>query len=86
MQKDKAKSLLKLNLGCGLAAPDGWVNLDSSYNAFLAKCPKLRNFLKKFKILPSLQKSLGLKILISWISEKGFLIQIIQSSLFIHLI
>ena len=52
MQQGKKANNLKLNLGCGLVAPDGWVNIDISYNAFLAKYPKLRRFLGKFNILP----------------------------------
>jgi len=52
LRQEKNTITLKLNLGCGLVAPDGWVNIDSSYNARLAKYPKLRRFLGKFKILP----------------------------------
>lgn len=50
MGRDKVRSLFKLNLGCGLVAPDGWVNIDSSYNARLAKYPKARKLLSKFKV------------------------------------
>jgi predicted SAM-dependent methyltransferase len=40
-----AKESLRLNLGCGLQAPDGWVNVDGSWNARLAKRPLLRRLL-----------------------------------------
>jgi len=33
------ESLLKINLGCGLSAPDGWVNVDASFSARLSKFP-----------------------------------------------
>jgi predicted SAM-dependent methyltransferase len=52
MRTENAETLLKLNLGCGLVAPEGWVNIDSSYNARLAKYPRLRGLLGKIKILP----------------------------------
>lgn len=31
------KSKIKLNLGCGMVRPEGWVNADSSVNSFLQK-------------------------------------------------
>ncbi len=43
---------LKLNIGCGLTAPLGWVNIDCSLNARLAKWPWCRRILKAFKIIP----------------------------------
>jgi ubiquinone/menaquinone biosynthesis C-methylase UbiE len=33
---------IRLNLGCGLQAPTGWVNVDGSWNARIAKFPALR--------------------------------------------
>jgi len=36
---------IRLNLGCGLQAPPGWVNVDGSWNARLAKVPALRKTL-----------------------------------------
>jgi ubiquinone/menaquinone biosynthesis C-methylase UbiE len=36
---------IRLNLGCGLQAPPGWVNVDGSWNARLAKFPALRKLL-----------------------------------------
>ena len=35
------KELLKLNLGCGLNAPSGWINIDASFTARLSKWKKL---------------------------------------------
>lgn len=42
----------KLNLGCGLNTPDGYINLDGSWNAWLAKHPVLRNFFLSIHVLP----------------------------------
>jgi predicted SAM-dependent methyltransferase len=36
------QDLLRINLGCGLQAPDGWINVDGSWNARLAKHPRIR--------------------------------------------
>lgn len=30
---------LKLNLGCGAIRPDGWLNMDSSFNSLLQRLP-----------------------------------------------
>ncbi|MCX5704104.1 MAG: methyltransferase domain-containing protein [Candidatus Omnitrophica bacterium] len=46
------KQRLKLNIGCGLIAPSGWVNIDSSFNAKLAKWPGLRKMLAALHIMP----------------------------------
>jgi len=35
--EDSHKELLKLNLGCGLNAPSGWINIDASFTAKLSK-------------------------------------------------
>lgn len=40
----------KLHLGCGLNTPDGWINLDSSWNARL-KNPFLRKVVKFLRLL-----------------------------------
>lgn len=47
-----AKELIKLNLGCGLQAPPGWINIDASWNARLAKQPLLRRLLHGLHLLP----------------------------------
>ena len=43
---------IRLNLGCGLLAPQGWVNVDGSWNARLAKHPFIRRMLSSLHILP----------------------------------
>lgn len=43
---------IRLNLGCGLLAPQGWVNVDGSWNARLAKYPFIRRMLSWLRILP----------------------------------
>ncbi len=44
----------KLHLGCGPTnkTPEGWLNLDGSWNARLAKYPTLRKLLTVFRFLP----------------------------------
>ena len=42
----------KVNLGSGTTCLDDWVNIDSSFNARLAKYPRLRHLLFKVGILP----------------------------------
>lgn len=41
----------KLNLGSGTECLDDWINIDNSFNARLAKCPRLRYLLFKLNIL-----------------------------------
>jgi len=43
---------VKLHLGCGLVTPDGWVNIDGSWNAWLAKHSWLRSLALWAKVLP----------------------------------
>lgn len=50
--KTKSTELKKLHLGCGLNTPEGWINLDGSGNAWLAKHPNLKRALKTLRILP----------------------------------
>ena len=42
----------KVNLGSGTACLDEWINIDSSFNARLAKYPRLRYLLFKIGVLP----------------------------------
>jgi glycosyltransferase involved in cell wall biosynthesis/predicted SAM-dependent methyltransferase len=44
--------LKKVNLGSGTACLDEWINIDGSFNARLAKYPRLRYLLLKISILP----------------------------------
>jgi predicted SAM-dependent methyltransferase len=41
----KRNNPIRLNLGCGLMTPQGWINIDGSWNARLAKHPFLRRTL-----------------------------------------
>lgn len=41
------KELIKLNLGCGLNAPSGWVNIDASLTARFSKWKRLYNMICK---------------------------------------
>ena len=49
MQQEKEP--IRLNLGCGLLTSPGWVNVDGSWNARLAKHPALRRALASVGIL-----------------------------------
>ena len=42
----------KLHLGCGLDTPNGWINLDGSWNAWLSNYPKLRKLLTYIHLIP----------------------------------
>jgi SAM-dependent methyltransferase len=42
--------LIRVHLGCGLTTPSGWVNVDGSWNARLAKHPILRHALHAFHV------------------------------------
>jgi len=44
-------ALIRLNLGCGLQAPPGWINVDGSWNARLAKFPGLRKIFAAVHVL-----------------------------------
>jgi len=43
---------MRLHLGCELNTPQGWIHLDGSWGAWLAKYPRARAFLKLTKIFP----------------------------------
>lgn len=46
---------MKLHLGCGSSAPVGWINIDGSWNARLAKLPRLRWLLRRARVLSQSQ-------------------------------
>jgi len=43
----------RLHLGCGLNTPEGWIHVDGSWNAWVAKYPLLRKALKAIHLLPA---------------------------------
>src|SRR4051812_9150214 len=45
----------KLNLGCGLTAPDNWLNVDGSLQVWFAQRPKLKSFLVSMGLYPKSQ-------------------------------
>jgi SAM-dependent methyltransferase len=42
-----------VNLGCGLHAPSGWINIDGSWSAKIAKHDRLKRLLNRAHVLPS---------------------------------
>src|SRR5438874_376345 len=44
-----------LHLGCGLTAPAEWVNVDGSFNAWLAQHPLLRKIVGVLHLVPRSQ-------------------------------
>lgn len=46
------RDLNRLHLGCGLITPPGWINVDGSWNARLAKHPVMRRVLHTLHLLP----------------------------------
>lgn len=65
-------STVKVNLGCGLSVAPGWLNIDASPNAFLARWPTLA--------LKALYRASGAK---NWFSEERY-ISIIRGHDFLH--
>jgi SAM-dependent methyltransferase len=49
----EGRELKRIHLGCGLITPPGWVNMDGSWNARLAKHPVLRRALHAFHLIPA---------------------------------
>jgi SAM-dependent methyltransferase len=56
----------RLNLGCGLTAPTGWINLDGSWNARLAFLPWLRLALGRCGVIPSFSASTAWSRRVRW--------------------
>lgn len=46
---------MKLHLGCGSSTPPGWVNIDGSWNARVAKFPRIRSLLRHARVLTQSQ-------------------------------
>lgn len=47
-----------LNLGCGLNAPSGWLNVDGSWQVVLARHPSLKQLLVRLRLFPQSQASI----------------------------
>ena len=63
MASDIHEKLMKLNLGCGLSAPSGWVNIDCSFTARLSKWKGLYNIICKLAQIEQVPWQKGIKIL-----------------------
>lgn len=48
----------KLNLGCGLNAPEGWLNVDGSLQVVFVRRPKLKKFLVGLGVYPRSQAAI----------------------------
>ena len=67
MGKGTTQAPLKLHMGCGAVTPSGWVNIDGSWNARVAKFSWLRRGLRWLHLVP--QASLRIPCRILWIEE-----------------
>jgi len=62
----------RLHLGCGLKAPEGWVNVDGSWNAWLHQHTRLISVLKTVGVVSNQQKSIQWpKNILIWNLRKG---------------
>lgn len=48
----KPPTITRLHLGCGNITPRDWINLDGSWNAYLAKYPLIKKLFVALKLLP----------------------------------
>ena len=48
----------RLHLGCGLTAPDDWLNVDGSFQVVLARHPRVRNLLSLIGLVPRRQSQI----------------------------
>lgn len=53
MVDPNSRNLRRLHLGCGLITPPGWINIDGSWNARLAKHAAIRRALHLLGLLPA---------------------------------
>jgi SAM-dependent methyltransferase len=58
-----SKKLTKLNLGCGLQAPAGWVNIDASFTARLSRVKMLYKLICKFVGLKEISWPKNIKVI-----------------------
>jgi hypothetical protein len=49
----------KLNLGCGLNAPEGWLNVDGSFQVLFARKPKIKSLLVNVGLYPRSQADIA---------------------------
>ena len=49
----------RLHLGCGTCQPEGWINVDSSWNAWLAAHSRLKWIVRKLRLVPKSQLDLS---------------------------
>ena len=61
--KNNLDKVLKLNLGCGLTAPEGWFNIDASLTAKLSKIRWLYRFLCKIFRIEEISWPSNIKII-----------------------
>src|SRR5438105_2893856 len=50
-----AKLMPRLHVGCGFNTPNGWINMDSSWGARLAKHPQLHRAARTLRLAPEKQ-------------------------------
>lgn len=78
---------IKLNLGCGACQPEGWVNTDSSLNAFLQRMPIIGKSVSKiFKSrVYEVNRAVYMDVSKKWKYQSGSVDVVYASHLFEHL-
>jgi predicted SAM-dependent methyltransferase len=59
MSKTVSPTASRLHLGCGLNAPEGWVNVDGSWNAWVHQHPRLRALLTSLRLVSPSEAGVG---------------------------